>query len=111
MTPTLRLAGPLPDGVVLPAFSWGVVALSIIPILDLLRTRELLPEFELPDPGVTPRPPEARTFLPVPGLTILLAGARELLRLALGLAAPGDFLMVGPFLWGLVMVTSCSART
>ena len=96
MTPTLRLAGPLPDGVVRPAFSWGVVALSMIPILDLLLTRELLPELELPDPGVTPRPPEARTFLP--GLTILLAGALELFRLALGLLAPGDFLMVGPFL-------------
>ena len=88
----------MPEGVVLPACC-GVVLpdLWMMSILDLLfiKLEEPVPDLG-PVAGLTPRPPLAATFLP--GLTILPAGARELLRLSLGFG--GDFLMTGPFLGG-----------
>ena len=92
------MAGPFPDGVVLPPCC-GVVlpALWMMSILDLLfiKLEEPVPDLG-PVAGLTPRPPLAPTFLP--GFTIFPAGARELFRLSLGFG--GDFLMTGPFLGG-----------
>ena len=76
-------------------------------ILDLDFIRLLLPVLE-PDPGVTPRPPLAATFLLAPDLMIFPDGALELFKLVLGL---GDFRMTGPFLGGLMSLTSCSSTT